>query len=195
MPLKQMPAGEFVMGDVDGYGNEYPTAAVKIEKPFWIGATEVSLAQYQQFDRNHRNGYYDMHYKDQVKPGYLDGLAGLPGDPRLLGPGDGVLPVAFDAQRQEGARCRPRRSGNGPAAPAPRTPMFYGGPRLATSRRSPTWPMPRCRSWQSAAWTRSPFTTRTSSGISCRRKRGSTTARSTSHQWGNTCPTPGVCRT
>ena len=24
MPLKKMPAGEFVMGDVDGYGNEYP---------------------------------------------------------------------------------------------------------------------------------------------------------------------------
>jgi formylglycine-generating enzyme required for sulfatase activity len=78
MPLKKIPAGEFVMGDVDGYGNEYPTAAARIEKPFWIGATEVSLAQYQQFDPNHRNGYYDMHYKDQVKPGYLMDSPELP---------------------------------------------------------------------------------------------------------------------
>ena len=76
--LKKIPAGEFVMGDVDGYGNEYPTAAARIEKPFWIGATEVSLAQYQQFDPNHRNGYYDMHYKDQVKPGYLMDSPDLP---------------------------------------------------------------------------------------------------------------------
>ena len=76
--LKKLPAGEFVMGDVEGYGNEYPTAAARIEKPFWIGATEVSLAQYQQFDPNHRNGYYDMHYKDQVKPGYLMDSPDLP---------------------------------------------------------------------------------------------------------------------
>ena len=71
MRLNRIPAGEFVMGDVQGERDEYPASAVRIAKAFWMGTTEVSLEQYQQFDPNHRNGYYDMHYKDQVKPGYL----------------------------------------------------------------------------------------------------------------------------
>lgn len=71
MPLKKIPAGEFVMGDVNGECNEYPMAAVKIAKPFYMGTTEVTLEQFQQFDPSHRNGYYDQHYKDQVRPGYL----------------------------------------------------------------------------------------------------------------------------
>ncbi len=69
--LRRIPAGEFEMGDLTGYPDEYPTARVKIAKPFWMAMTEVSLEQYQQFNPQHRNGYYDMHYKDQVKPGYL----------------------------------------------------------------------------------------------------------------------------
>ncbi|MDH3346068.1 MAG: formylglycine-generating enzyme family protein, partial [Kiritimatiellaceae bacterium] len=35
-----------------------------------MGTMEVSLAQYLQFNPKHRNRVYDMHYKDQVKPGY-----------------------------------------------------------------------------------------------------------------------------
>ncbi len=69
--LKRIPAGEFAMGDVAGECNEYPMAPVKIAKPFYMGATEITLEQYQQFDPAHRNGYYDQHYKDQVRPGYL----------------------------------------------------------------------------------------------------------------------------
>ncbi len=69
--LKRIPAGEFVMGDVDGYANEFPMTRAKIERAFWMASTEISLEQYQQFNAEHRNGYYDMHYKDQVKPGYL----------------------------------------------------------------------------------------------------------------------------
>jgi formylglycine-generating enzyme required for sulfatase activity len=124
--LKKMPAGEFVMGDVDGYANEYPTAVARIEKPFWIGATEVSLAQYQQFDPNHRNGYYDMHYKDQVKPGYLMDSPDLP-----------VIRVSWD---QAMAFCQwlSRRTGKKVLLPTEAqwewacragsgTPMFYGG--------------------------------------------------------------------
>ena len=124
--LKKIPAGEFVMGDVDGYGNEYPTAAARIEKPFWIGATEVSLAQYQQFDPNHRNGYYDMHYKDQVKPGYLMDSPDFP-----------VIRVSWD---QAMAFCQwlSTRTGKKVLLPTEAqwewacragsgTPMFYGG--------------------------------------------------------------------
>ena len=69
--LKWIPAGEFVMGDVNGDENEFPMTRVKIAKPFYMAATEVTAEQFQQFDPAHRNGYYDMHYKDQVKPGYL----------------------------------------------------------------------------------------------------------------------------
>ena len=68
--LRRIPAGEFEMGDRDGYPDEYPTARVRIERPFWLATTEISLEQYQQFNPQHRNGFYDMHYKDQVKPGY-----------------------------------------------------------------------------------------------------------------------------
>jgi formylglycine-generating enzyme required for sulfatase activity len=71
LSLRRVPAGEFAMGDVAGERDEFPMAVAKVEKAFWMGTTEISLAQYQQFDPNHRNGYYDMHYKDQVKPGYL----------------------------------------------------------------------------------------------------------------------------
>ena len=72
MKFRHIPAGEFAMGDSEnGAPDEYPMARVKIERPFWIGATEVTLQQYQRFDPLHKNGYYDMHYKDQVKPGYL----------------------------------------------------------------------------------------------------------------------------
>ncbi|MCX7046600.1 MAG: SUMF1/EgtB/PvdO family nonheme iron enzyme [Candidatus Sumerlaeota bacterium] len=76
--LKRIPVGEFVMGDTQGEVDEYPTAKVAIARPFWMAVTEVSLQQYQKFDPAHKNGYYDMHYKDQVKPGYLMDLPNVP---------------------------------------------------------------------------------------------------------------------
>jgi len=76
--MKRIPAGEFAMGDINGYPDEYPVSKVAIRKPFWMATTEISLAQYQQFDAKHGNGYYDMHYKDQVKPGYLMDFPELP---------------------------------------------------------------------------------------------------------------------
>ncbi len=48
-----IPAGEFVIGDPKGPGDERPLAAVKIEKPFWIGKFEVTNEQYAQFDPSH----------------------------------------------------------------------------------------------------------------------------------------------
>jgi formylglycine-generating enzyme required for sulfatase activity len=69
--LRRIPAGEFAMGDINGYPDEYPVSKVAITKPFWMGSTEISLEQFQSFDPKHANGYYDMHYKDQVMPGYL----------------------------------------------------------------------------------------------------------------------------
>ncbi len=78
LEMKRIPAGEFAMGDVNGYPDEYPVSKVAIRKPFWMATTEISLEQYQQFNAKHGNGYYDMHYKDQVKPGYLMDVPGFP---------------------------------------------------------------------------------------------------------------------
>lgn len=78
LTLRAIPAGEFAMGDANGYPDESPVTHVRIDKPFWMATTEVSLAQYQCFDPDHRNGHYDMHYKDQVKPGYAMDSPDLP---------------------------------------------------------------------------------------------------------------------
>ena len=76
--LARVPAGEFVMGCNSGEVDEQPAAKVRIDKPFWMGTMEVSLEQYLQFNSEHRNRVYDMHYKDQVKPGYDMDKSGLP---------------------------------------------------------------------------------------------------------------------
>lgn len=49
---------------------ERPVSTVGIERPFWMGEAEVTLEQYRRFDPEYVNGWYDMHYKDQVRPGY-----------------------------------------------------------------------------------------------------------------------------
>ncbi len=66
----RIPAGEFNMGSDKESPQEAPVNTVKIEKPFWMCTTEISLAQYRQFDPTHTNYFYDQHYKDQVRPGY-----------------------------------------------------------------------------------------------------------------------------
>jgi formylglycine-generating enzyme required for sulfatase activity len=68
--LVRIPAGEFVMGSNTGTVDEQPMSRVRIDKPFWMGTTEVSLEQYLQFNPRHRNRVYDMHWKDQKIPGY-----------------------------------------------------------------------------------------------------------------------------
>lgn len=123
---KHVPAGEFAMGDSAGYPNEYPVVHAKIDRTFWLGATEVSLQQFQQFDPNHRNGYYDMHYKDQVKPGYLMDSPQMP-----------VIRVSWD---QAMAFCQWLSAKTGRKVTLPTeaqwewacragtaTPMYYGG--------------------------------------------------------------------
>jgi len=71
MKLVRVPAGEFPMGSNSETPVERPVTRVSIAKPYWVGATEVTLEQYRQFDPDYMNGVYDMHYKDQVKRGYF----------------------------------------------------------------------------------------------------------------------------
>jgi len=65
-----IPAGSFVMGDNYGYNDEKPIKEQIIAKPFYMSTTEITLAQYRAFNPDYSNGWLDMHYKDQVRPGY-----------------------------------------------------------------------------------------------------------------------------
>jgi formylglycine-generating enzyme required for sulfatase activity len=179
---KHVPAGEFAMGDSAGYPNEYPVIQAKIERSFWLGATEVSLQQFQQFDPNHRNGYYDMHYKDQVKPGYLMDAPQLP-----------VIRVSWD---QAVAFCRWLSAKTGRKVTLPTeaqwewacragtaTPMYYGE----------TWRMPLCRDWPYPGSILNRSRIPTGSGITSRRKRVTTMGSCISPMWVITSPILGGC--
>ncbi|MCL2117214.1 MAG: SUMF1/EgtB/PvdO family nonheme iron enzyme [Planctomycetaceae bacterium] len=71
MKLRRIPAGEFIMGNNDGFPDEAPRAVVRIAKPFWIGETEVTNAQYEAFDPVHDSRYHSEHGKDHTTPGYI----------------------------------------------------------------------------------------------------------------------------
>jgi len=70
MDLVRIPAGEFVMGSLDGGVDEMPLSRVNITTHFWMGVIEVTNAQYKQFNPEHFNGYIDQHHKDHTLPGY-----------------------------------------------------------------------------------------------------------------------------
>jgi formylglycine-generating enzyme required for sulfatase activity len=70
LELVKIPSGTFVMGAVNESPMERPVSRVTIDKPFLMGAKEITLEQYRQFDPNYLNGVYDMHNKDQVHRGY-----------------------------------------------------------------------------------------------------------------------------
>lgn len=78
MELTLVPGGSFVMGSADGFGDEKPQAAIHIGQSFWMGAVEVTNAQYQQFDPSHDSGFIDQQNKDHTTPGYS---AQAPNDP------------------------------------------------------------------------------------------------------------------
>lgn len=70
MTFRRIHAGKFRMGSERETPAEKPVSPVEIEQPFWMGEAEVTLEQYRRFDPEYLNGWYDMHYKDQVRPGY-----------------------------------------------------------------------------------------------------------------------------
>jgi formylglycine-generating enzyme required for sulfatase activity len=64
-----IPAGEYVMGSVDGAPDEYPPCRVKIEKPFYMGRCEVTNGQYARFDPAHDSGVISQFNKDHSNRG------------------------------------------------------------------------------------------------------------------------------
>lgn len=71
IPLVRIPAGDFVMGSLDGAPDERPRAVTRIGKPFWMAATETTNVQYARFDSSHDTRYIDMHSLDRVVPGHI----------------------------------------------------------------------------------------------------------------------------
>jgi formylglycine-generating enzyme len=54
MNMVRIEPGEFMMGSQEGDFDEQPAHRVRLTRPFFMGATEVSNAQYEQFDPSHR---------------------------------------------------------------------------------------------------------------------------------------------
>jgi formylglycine-generating enzyme required for sulfatase activity len=70
MEFALVPAGEFIMGMLEGPDDNRPLCRVGIAEPFWMASTEVTNKQFQQFDPLHDNGYLDQQHKDHTTPGY-----------------------------------------------------------------------------------------------------------------------------
>ena len=54
MRLVRIQPGSFTMGSVDGQWDERPAREVTIGQPFFMSITEVTNAQYEQFDPQHK---------------------------------------------------------------------------------------------------------------------------------------------
>ena len=66
-----IPAGEYIMGQLDGLPDERHRKIVKIEKPFWMAETEITNGQYGMFDPAHDTRYLPEEGKDHIVPGYI----------------------------------------------------------------------------------------------------------------------------
>ena len=69
LTLVRIPAGEFVMGDAEGYPDEGPPCRVRIEKPFWITKNVITNEQFGLFDPTHDSRYVDRQGKDHSDRG------------------------------------------------------------------------------------------------------------------------------
>lgn len=67
----RVPAGEYVMGQLDGRPDERRRKVVKIEKPFWVAETEVTNGQFAVYDPKHDTRYLREDGKDHIVPGYI----------------------------------------------------------------------------------------------------------------------------
>ena len=66
-----IPAGEYIMGQLDGLPDERQRKIVKIEKPFWLAEAEITNGQYGMFDPEHDTLYLPEEGKDHIVPGYI----------------------------------------------------------------------------------------------------------------------------
>lgn len=133
LELVRLPPGACPLGDASGAPDERPVETVRIERPFWIGVTEVTNEQFALFDPSHDSHVESMH-------GYQFGIHGYP----LDGPRQPVVRVSW---REASAFCAwlSERTGWSFALPTEAqweyacragttTPFWYGGPDADWSR-------------------------------------------------------------
>ena len=66
-----IPAGEFMMGDPEGPGDEIPVKKIQIERPFYMGCTEVTNAQFRAVvSPSHNSGHEGWRSIDWRGEGY-----------------------------------------------------------------------------------------------------------------------------
>ena len=70
LKLVLIPAGEFVMGSADGPPDERPLRRVRIDKPFWMAATEITNEQYAVFDPAHDSRYINVWHMNTEERGF-----------------------------------------------------------------------------------------------------------------------------
>ena len=69
MKLVRIPAGQFMMGDLNGAPDERPLTRVSIQRDFWMGVCEVTNAQYHRFDPDHDSGLFTKRFQGPDGPG------------------------------------------------------------------------------------------------------------------------------
>ena len=69
MDFVLIPAGEFVLGTATGTDDEYPPTRVRITKPFYMSRTEISNAQFREFNGAHDSRTIDVYAKDHTGSG------------------------------------------------------------------------------------------------------------------------------
>ncbi|MDR2706061.1 MAG: SUMF1/EgtB/PvdO family nonheme iron enzyme [Planctomycetaceae bacterium] len=67
----KIPAGEYIMGQLDGLPDERKRRIVKIDKPFWIAETEITNGQYGIYDPDHDTRSLRQDGFDHIVPGYI----------------------------------------------------------------------------------------------------------------------------
>ena len=104
-------------GQPRGAANESPETVVAIARPFYLGATEVTNAQYAAFDPQHDSGYIEGRDKDRTTRGTP---INAPDQPVVASRGTRPWPSAVGSRSKPVAvrPCPARPNGNGPAAPA-----------------------------------------------------------------------------
>ena len=162
MKLVLIPAGEFLMGspdsDKDAQDDEKPQHRVRITRPFYLGATEVTVGQFRRVVET--AGYQTEAEKDgKGGQGWNEAKGNFEQGPQYTWRNPGFAqtdehPVVnvswndaiafcnmlseqggFEARRRTVIGCRRRRSGNTPAGPGRRAGTSAG----MIPRRWPWW--------------------------------------------------------